>query len=52
METIKNMFYTISSSDLTTLNGYISGIIGDFFPIILIVLGVSIGMYVFRRITK
>lgn len=46
------MFYTITSQDITTLNSYVAGIVGDFFPIILVVLGVTIGMYVFNRITK
>jgi hypothetical protein len=45
------MFFTIGAGDITTLNGYIGGLIGDFLPIILIVLAVSIGMYIFGRIT-
>ena len=46
------MFLTITGENITTLTGYISGMIGDFMPIILIVLGVSISMYIFNRITK
>ena len=46
------MFYTVTSQDITTLTGYISGIIGDFMPIILIILGVTIGLYVFNKIAK
>jgi len=46
------MFLTITSGDITTLTGYISGMIGDFMPLILVVLGVTISMYIFNRITK
>jgi hypothetical protein len=46
------MFFTISAGDITTLTGYISGMVGDFMPIILIVIGISIAMYIFNRITK
>lgn len=46
------MFYTVTSGDITTLTGYISGMIGDFMPIILVVLGITIALYVFNRITK
>jgi hypothetical protein len=46
------MFFTFQSTDITTLIGYITGMIGDFMPLILIVLGVSISMYIFNRITK
>lgn len=46
------MFLTISADNITTLTGYISSMIGDFMPLILIVLGVSIAMYIFNRLTK
>jgi hypothetical protein len=46
------MFLTISAENITTLTGYISSMIGDFMPLILIVLGVSIAMYIFNRLTK
>jgi hypothetical protein len=46
------MFYTVTAGDITTLNGYITGMIGDFMPIILVILGITIAMYVFNRITK
>jgi hypothetical protein len=46
------MFFDISELDITTLTGYIGGLIGDFMPIILIVLGVSVAMFIFNRITK
>lgn len=45
------MFYTVTSQDITTLQGYIGAFIGDFMPIILIVISVVIGMYVFKKIT-
>ena len=46
------MFFTITTDNINTLTGYISGLVGDFMPIILVVLGVSIAMYIFNRITK
>jgi hypothetical protein len=46
------MFYTVTSQDVSTLTGYVAGIVGDFMPIILLILGVTIGLYVFNKIAK
>lgn len=46
------MFFTITNDNITTLLGYISGMVGDFMPVILIVIGTSIAMYIFNRITR
>jgi hypothetical protein len=46
------MFFTITTADITTMIGYITGMVGDFMPIILIVMGVSIAMYIFRQLNK
>ena len=46
------MFLTITTENISTLTGYISGMIGDFMPLILVVLGVSISMFIFNKITK
>lgn len=46
------MIYTFTNTDIQTLTGYISGIVGDMMPLILIVLGITIGLYVFNKITK
>ena len=46
------MFFTITSDNITTLLGYISGMVGDFMPVILIVIGVSVAMFIFNRLTK
>jgi len=46
------MFFTITEGNMTTLIGYITGLVGDFMPLILIVVGISIAMYIFNRITK
>lgn len=46
------MFFTISSGDITTLLGYITGLIGDFMPLILISIAVSVAMFIFNRIFK
>jgi hypothetical protein len=46
------MFFTITPTDMTTLTGYFTGLVGDFMPLILFVIGVSLGMYVFKKIFK
>lgn len=46
------MFFTITSDNITTLLGYISGMVGDFMPVILIVIGVSVAMFIFNKLTK
>jgi len=46
------MFFTITTENINTLIGYISGLVGDFMPIILIVIGVSMAMFIFNRLTK
>ena len=46
------MFYSVTQNDITTMLSYTTGLIGDFMPVILVVIGVSIAMYVFRKITK
>ncbi len=46
------MFFTISEGNITTLTGYISGLVGDALPLILVILGISVGMFIFRQITK
>jgi len=46
------MFFTIGSEDIATMTSYISGMIGDFMPIIMVVLGITLAMYIFKKITK
>jgi len=46
------MFLTISETNIDTMIGYISGLIGDFMPLIMVILGVVIAMYIFNKITK
>lgn len=46
------MFFTISGDNITTLTGYIAGLVGDALPLILVILGISVGMFIFRQITK
>lgn len=46
------MFITITEGNMTTMISYITGMLGDFMPIILIVIGVSLSMYIFNRLTK
>lgn len=45
------MFYTVTENDITAMTNTIGGVIGDFMPIILAVLGITIAMYVFKKIT-
>ena len=44
------MFISIGSTDTSTLISYAGNIISDFWPIILIVLGVSIGLLILRNV--
>lgn len=44
------MFISISSGDTSTLISYAGNIISDFWPIILIVLGVSVGLLILRNV--
>lgn len=46
------MFVTITAENITTMTGYISGLLGDFMPLIMVVLGISLAMYIFRKIIK
>lgn len=46
------MFFTITAGDVTTMTGYITGIVGDFMPFILPIMGISIGMFIFNKIFK
>jgi len=46
------MFFSIESTDISTMTGYMSGLIGDFMPVIMVVLGVTLAMFIFRKITK
>jgi len=45
------MFYTVTEADITSLTTTAGGLIGDFMPIILVVIGIVLGMYVFKKIT-
>jgi hypothetical protein len=44
------MIYTFSATDTTALIGYIGGVVGDFLPVILIVLAVSIGLFIVSKV--
>jgi hypothetical protein len=46
------MIYQWTAEDITTLTGYISTLIGEFLPLILLVLGITLGLYVLQRIFK
>ena len=46
------MFLTIGSEDLTILTGYVSALLGDLLPYILLILGVNIAMYVFKKLSN
>jgi len=46
------MFFEIENTDITTMTGYISGLLGDFMPLIMVILGISLAMFIFRKIIK
>ena len=46
------MFFNIGETEIDTMLSYVSGIIGDLMPIILIILGVSVALFIFGRIVN
>ena len=44
------MIYTFSADNVSTTIAYIGGVVGDFMPLILIVLSVSIGLIIVKKI--
>lgn len=44
------MFITITETDTDNLISYAGNIISDFWPIILIILGISVGLLILRNI--
>jgi len=44
------MFYTFSAGDTSTTIAYIGGIVGDFMPLILIVLSVSVALFIVAKV--
>lgn len=45
-------FFTISGGDVTTMLGYTGSLIGDLLPIILPLLGITIGLAIWRALKK
>jgi len=46
------MFFDLTQANIETMLGYMAGLIGDLMPLILIILGISIALFIFRAITK
>jgi hypothetical protein len=46
------MFFELTQTEINTMLGYMGGLIGDLMPLILIILGISIALYIFKGITK
>jgi hypothetical protein len=44
-------FFTIGPGDIATMTAYAGGIVGDFLPLLLVVIGVSLGIFVVGKIT-
>jgi len=45
-------FFTISSGDVTTMLGYTGNLIADLLPILLPILGITIGLAIWRQLKK
>jgi len=43
-------FFTISSGDITTMLGYTGSLISDLLPIILPLLGIGVGLAIWRNL--
>jgi len=46
------MFYTFTADNASTTIGYIGGIIGDFWPLLLIIISVSVAMLIVSKVFK
>jgi len=46
------MFFELTQTDVDTMLGYMGGLIGDLMPLILVMLGISIALFIFRSISK
>lgn len=46
------MFFDITQGNIDTMLGYMGGLIGDLMPLILIFLGITIALFIFRAIAK
>jgi len=45
-------FFTITDADVASTTGYISDIIGDFMPILTVIVAVGIGLIIFTVIVN
>lgn len=46
------MFFDLTQGNIDTMLGYMSGLVGDLMPLILVVLGITIALFIFRQIAK
>ena len=46
------MFFDLTEGNITTMLGYMGGLIGDLMPLILVILGITIALFIFRAIAK
>lgn len=45
-------FFTITSNDVTTALGYTGDLVGDFMPLILPLVGIGLGLAIYRQFKK
>lgn len=43
------MFYQVTSNDITSLVNTAGGLIGDFMPIVAVILGVTVAMFIYGK---
>jgi len=46
------MFLEIGETEITTMLGYVKGLIGDLTPLLLIVLAIGLGIFIFWAIVS
>jgi hypothetical protein len=44
-------FFTITQNDVSSSLGYAGSLVGDFLPLLLVIVGISIGIFVVGKIT-
>lgn len=52
MVTLLGTFFEITPGDIATTTTWAGNIIKDFFPLILVILGIFIGVYIIRVIAR
>lgn len=45
-------FFTITTDDITASINYSASLVGDFLPLLLLIIGLSVGMYIIYSVVR